>query len=208
VHVVFDISGVIDVEPFLIQTGFAYADLALPAGAELIAVQIPVWDGLALRGATLAAPIYAVRFDAQWVDWLYYLLLEARNNGADPFDALASDRAFGAITHDAAVREGLCRVAGDDAAAGGPALLSSGISQRELMGRNRISPALPGICDFARQFSLAVRLAVDVQFLQDTVLHARYADAHEDVALQCARAAARRRAAHLADPVCGQHCVL
>jgi hypothetical protein len=107
VHLVFDVSGLVDVEPFLLQTGLAHVDLVLPAGVELIGVQLPVWDGLPLRDAALDEPVFAVRFDAQWVDWIYYMLLEARNAGRDAFDALASDRAFGEITHDAAIRQDL-----------------------------------------------------------------------------------------------------
>jgi AraC-like DNA-binding protein len=98
-HIVFDLSGLIDVEPFVVQTGLAPVDLELPPGAWLLGLQLPVWDGIMLRdehearddGAdSEARPAYAVRFDVQWVHWLYFLLLEASNENRDVVAALAA----------------------------------------------------------------------------------------------------------------------
>jgi AraC-like DNA-binding protein len=82
VHLVFDLSGLLDVEPFLIYTGMGYIDLDLPAGVELLGMQFAVWEALRLRQETvIEAFTYDVTIDSDWAHLIYFTLLDARNEG-------------------------------------------------------------------------------------------------------------------------------
>lgn len=85
VHLLFDLSGLLDVEPFLIASGDRFVDLALPAGAQLIGLQFAAWEALWLReGPGVDQATFGVSFDGDWAHMLYFALLEARNQGAAP----------------------------------------------------------------------------------------------------------------------------
>lgn len=95
VHLVFDVTGLIDVEPFLIHTGNTYQDLVLPAGVQLIGLQFAVWEALGLSEVSNdPLPTYSIRFDSNWAHYFYFVLLEARNNGLSIDKALHSLHAF------------------------------------------------------------------------------------------------------------------
>lgn len=80
VHLVFDLSGQVDLEPFLLATGMSYVDLPLPPGTQLIGLHFGVWDAFQLREARDdTTMIYTVKLDADWVFYLYFNLLDVRN---------------------------------------------------------------------------------------------------------------------------------
>jgi AraC-like DNA-binding protein len=82
VHLIYDLSGLLEVEPFIIYPGSTFLDLVLPAGVQLLGLQFPVWESLALREETNDdAPLYSVSFDAEWAYLIYFTLLDLRNNG-------------------------------------------------------------------------------------------------------------------------------
>jgi hypothetical protein len=77
IHLVFDLSGLLDIEPFIISTGTTLLDLPLPAGTRLLGMQFAVWEALPLsEGLHPDAPTYAVRFDLDWAHYLYFTLLD------------------------------------------------------------------------------------------------------------------------------------
>jgi hypothetical protein len=79
VHLCFDLSGLIDVEPFLLHPALERVTLALPAGAHLVGVQFAVWHALPLIEAAGDAPgVYSVSFDAEWAPGIYVALLNQR----------------------------------------------------------------------------------------------------------------------------------
>jgi AraC-like DNA-binding protein len=83
VHLVFDLTGQVDLEPFLLATGMTYVDLALPPGTQLIGLHFGVWDAFQLRETQGdAAMIYTVKLDADWVFYLYFNLLDVRNQAS------------------------------------------------------------------------------------------------------------------------------
>jgi AraC-like DNA-binding protein len=89
VHLVYDLAGLIDVEPFLLYAGNRFIDLVLPAGTQLLGLQFPVWEALTLSEAeTGEAALYSVQFDAEWAYLIYFTLLELRNTGGTPADEL------------------------------------------------------------------------------------------------------------------------
>jgi AraC-like DNA-binding protein len=80
VHLVFDLAGTIDVEPFLLHPALHYLDLPLPAGSILVGIQYAVWAGLPLLETQIDAPgTYSVRFDLDWANLIYFALLDQRN---------------------------------------------------------------------------------------------------------------------------------
>lgn len=83
VHLVFDLTGQVDLEPFLLVPGMGYVDLPLPPGTQLIGLHFGIWDAFQLR-ETLddATMIYTVKLDADWVFYLYFNLLDVRNQTA------------------------------------------------------------------------------------------------------------------------------
>jgi AraC-like DNA-binding protein len=84
VHLVFDLSGLIDVEPFLIYTGMTYVDLDLPAGVELLGMQFAVWEALRLRQESVnESAIYDVTIDIDWAHLIYFSILDARNEDVE-----------------------------------------------------------------------------------------------------------------------------
>ena len=90
VHLVFDLSGLLDVEPFLIYTGMGYIDLDLPAGVELLGMQFAVWEALRLRQETVSeTDTYDVTIDSDWAHLIYFTLLDARNDGLQDDQSLA-----------------------------------------------------------------------------------------------------------------------
>lgn len=94
-HLVFDLSGTTDIEPFLVYAGKSYTDVEIPPGTRWIGLQFNIWDGSALveRHDSSRATYYA-QFDADWVNLLYFWLLEARNRGLAIHDSLRSLRKF------------------------------------------------------------------------------------------------------------------
>ncbi len=89
VQLVFDLSGLLDVEPFLLDTGLRFVDLRLPAGVELLGLQFVVWEARLLPEAPNDEPAtYSVAFDHDWANGLYFMLLDARNTGLAGDDAL------------------------------------------------------------------------------------------------------------------------
>jgi AraC-like DNA-binding protein len=83
VHLVFDLTGQVDLEPFLLATGMTYVDLALPPGTQLIGLHFGVWDAFQLRETQGdATMIYTVKLDADWVFYLYFNLLDVRNQAS------------------------------------------------------------------------------------------------------------------------------
>lgn len=83
IHLLFDLSGLIDVEPFLVASNDRYVDLAVPAGAQLVGLQFAVWDALWFReGPGLDRTTFAVSFDIHWAYTLYFTLLDVHNQGS------------------------------------------------------------------------------------------------------------------------------
>lgn len=80
VHLVFDLTGQVDLEPFLLTMGMTYVDLPLPPGTQLIGLHFGVWDAFQLRETIDDdAMTYTVKLDADWVFYLYFNLLDVRN---------------------------------------------------------------------------------------------------------------------------------
>lgn len=78
-HVCFDLSGLLDVEPFLLHPALERVTLDLPAGAHLVGVQFAVWHALPLIEAAGDMPgVYSVSFDAEWAQSIYVALLNRR----------------------------------------------------------------------------------------------------------------------------------
>lgn len=83
VQLMFDLSGLIDTEPFIVYPGTNYIELELPKGVQLVGLQFAVWNAIGLRdGVNRHTPTYGVSFDADWAYLLYYHLLDLRNSGA------------------------------------------------------------------------------------------------------------------------------
>ncbi|MBN8580796.1 MAG: AraC family transcriptional regulator [Anaerolineae bacterium] len=97
-HFVFDLSGTTDVEPFLVYAGKSYTDFEIAPGTRWIGMQFKIWDGSALveRQDPSRATYYA-QFDADWVNLIYFWLLEARNRGLAIHDSVRSLRKFKAF---------------------------------------------------------------------------------------------------------------
>jgi AraC-like DNA-binding protein len=104
-HLVFDLSGITDVEPFLVYAGKSYTDFEIFPNTHWIGLQFKIWDGSALieRQDPSRATYYA-QFDADWVNLIYFWLLEARNRGLTIHDSLRSLRKFKAFI-DASLNE-------------------------------------------------------------------------------------------------------
>ncbi len=83
VHLLFDLTGQMALEPFLLAMGMSYSDLALPPGTQLIGLHFGVWDAFQLREVTDdATMIYTVKLDADWVFYLYFNLLDVCNQAS------------------------------------------------------------------------------------------------------------------------------
>jgi hypothetical protein len=96
VHLLFDLSGLIDVEPFLVASGDRYVDLALPAGAQLVGLQFAAWEALWLReGPGVDHATFGVSFDGDWAHVLYFALLEVRNQGVPAAEVVQHVQQFG-----------------------------------------------------------------------------------------------------------------
>lgn len=94
-QLVFDLSGTTDVEPFLIYAGKSYTDFVIPHGARWIGMQFKIWDGSALvEKPDSTHTTYYAKFDADWVNFIYFWLLDARNRGLAIHDAVRSLRKF------------------------------------------------------------------------------------------------------------------
>ncbi len=104
-QLVFDLSGATDVEPFLIYAGKSYTDFEIPPSTRWIGMQFNIWDGSSLiqRQDTVRSTYYA-QFDADWVNLIYFWLLEARNRGLAIHDSVRSLRKFKAFI-DASLNE-------------------------------------------------------------------------------------------------------
>ena len=81
-HVIFDLSGVLEVEPFLINPGIKPVRIDLPSEAILVGLTFPLWEARPLAAAEAKYP-RTVHLDADWIFYLYFELLEYRNNGAE-----------------------------------------------------------------------------------------------------------------------------
>ena len=89
-HLVFELSGVLEVSPFLINPGIKPIRIDLPPGASLVGLAFPLWEALPLAAGETKCP-RTVRLDADWIFYLYFELLEFRNseveaNGSTPFE--------------------------------------------------------------------------------------------------------------------------
>lgn len=94
-HLVFDLSGTTDVEPFLIYAGKSYTDFEIPPSTRWIGMQFNIWNGSSLiqKQDTVRSTYYA-QFDADWVNLIYFWLLEARNRGLPMHDTVRSLKKF------------------------------------------------------------------------------------------------------------------
>ena len=96
-HLVFDLSGRYEVEPFLWYTGAAWCEMEVPSGSELVGLQLPVWDARSMQQQTAyddtddTAYVKTVRVTSEWVFQLYAALLDARDNAAQHGGELAID---------------------------------------------------------------------------------------------------------------------
>ena len=87
-HLVFDLSGRYEVEPFLWYTGAAWCEMDVPSGSELVGLQLPVWDARSIEQQTAhndtpdTAYVKTVRVTSDWVFQLYAALLDARDQAA------------------------------------------------------------------------------------------------------------------------------
>lgn len=97
-HLVFDLSGTTDVEPFLVYAGKSYTDFEIAPNTRWIGMQFRIWNGSALveRQDPSRATYYA-QFDADWVNLIYFWLLEARNRGIAIHDSVRSLKKFKAF---------------------------------------------------------------------------------------------------------------
>jgi AraC-like DNA-binding protein len=84
VHLCFDLSGLVEFEPFLLAAGAGPLNLSLPPGAMLLGVQVPIWEAFHWGDPDAPrSPRWHVAFDEHWAMRLYVALLEARNAGAE-----------------------------------------------------------------------------------------------------------------------------
>lgn len=104
-QLVFDLSGTTDLEPFLIYAGKSYTDFEIPPGTCWIGMQFNIWDGSSLiqKQDTVRSTYYA-QFDADWVNLIYFWLLESRNRGLAIHDTVRSLKKFKAFI-DASLNE-------------------------------------------------------------------------------------------------------
>lgn len=97
-HLVFDLSGTTDVEPFLVYSGKSYTDFEIAPNTHWIGMQFKIWDGSALvEKQDPSRTTYYAQFDADWVNLIYFWLLEARNRGLTIHDSVRSLRKFKAF---------------------------------------------------------------------------------------------------------------
>ncbi len=84
VHLCFDLSGLVDFEPFLLAASAGPIDLALPPGALVLGMQMPIWEAFHWREPeAVRSSRWSVSFHEKWAMRLYVALLEARNTGAE-----------------------------------------------------------------------------------------------------------------------------
>lgn len=104
-QLVFDLSGTTDVEPFLVYASKSYTDFSIPPGTRWIGMQFKIWDGSTLiQKQDSVHSTYYAQFDTDWVNLIYFWLLEARNRGLAIHDSVRSLRKFKAFI-DASLNE-------------------------------------------------------------------------------------------------------
>lgn len=96
-HLVFDLSGTTDVEPFLVYAGKSYTDFEIAPGTRWIGMD-KIWDGSVLvERQDPSRATSCCQFDADWVNLIYFWLLEARNRGLASHNSVRSLRKFKAF---------------------------------------------------------------------------------------------------------------
>ena len=88
-HLIFDLAGILTIEPILLDTSASFVDFVLPVGSELIGLQFALWEARWLReGAARLPASWSISFDIDWANLIYYQLLDARNAGLDREETL------------------------------------------------------------------------------------------------------------------------
>lgn len=94
-HVIFDLSGTLEVEPFLINPGIKPVKIDLPPEVILVGLTFPLWEARPLAPTLAAAEAeypHTVHLDADWIFYLYFELLEYRNSKAEGSNSTVFDQ--------------------------------------------------------------------------------------------------------------------
>jgi hypothetical protein len=80
-HLIFDLTGITDVEPFMVHTGQQFLDFNILPQTNWVGLQFKLWKGSSLvAGENTKESTYYANFDADWVNLLYFWLLDTKNN--------------------------------------------------------------------------------------------------------------------------------
>ena len=90
VHLAFDLAGLIEVEPFLLNPNPDRLTIDVPPDSHLVGLSFLLWDAADIRQGSGAAAegilLRSVSVDADWAFFLYFELLELRNRLSAEFN--------------------------------------------------------------------------------------------------------------------------
>jgi hypothetical protein len=94
-HLVFDLSGTMAVEPFIIYASKTFLDFEIKPATQWLGLQFNIWQGSRLieKQEKITSTYYA-QFDADWVNFIYFWLLDAKNNKMKLQDSLKALNTF------------------------------------------------------------------------------------------------------------------
>lgn len=94
-HLVFDLSGTTDIEPFIFYASKTFLDFEIKPATQWLGLQFNIWQGAKLIEKTeKITTTYYAQFDADWVNFIYFWLLDAKNKNIRLHDSLKALNKF------------------------------------------------------------------------------------------------------------------